>query len=57
MLPMVKAEVSQVISVAVTVTTDSLLTFAQFVVEYNANVLCFDHAENGRDAVGFVLLV
>lgn len=57
MLPMVKAEVSQVIAVSVTVTTDSLLTFAQFVVEYNANVLRFDHAENGGDAVGFALLV
>lgn len=57
MLPTVKVEASQMITVPVTVTTDTLITFAQFVVEYNANALRFDHAENGRDATGFTLLV
>lgn len=55
-LPSLEAEVAELVTVPVTVTTDSLISFAQFVVEYDANVLRFDHVENGKDAAGFTLL-
>jgi len=56
-LPTMNAESGATIDVPITVSTDEIITSAQFVVEYNSTVLSFLSAEIGPDASGFELTI
>lgn len=54
-LPIMNANVGETIDVPIIVSTDEIISFAQFVVEYNSSALNFISADPGSDASNFDL--
>jgi len=56
-LPNATGAQGDIVDIPITVTTDSLIGIAQFVVEYNLSILEFQDAQIGPDTPGFSLTI